>query len=75
MEILTNNPEIDGEILKTPEDWIAELCPDVHIVDPDGWRGKDAPAFDEPISKEEFLGRLLRCTADKIPEELYTPQD
>ena len=71
MEIPTSTPEINDEILKTPEDWIEELCPDVSIVDPDGWRGADAPAFDEPISREEFLMRLRRCTAGNIPEELY----
>lgn len=67
--------ELSPEVLKTPEDWIEELCPEVSIVDPDGWRGADAPAFDEPISREDFRQRLLRCTADKIPEELYRPQD
>ncbi len=58
------------EDLKTPEDWIKELCPDVSIVDHDGWRGKDAPAFDEPISREDFRRRLLACTAANIPDEL-----
>ena len=67
--------EDPSDSLKTPEDWIEELCPNVSIIDADGWRGEDAPAFDEPISREEFRQRLLRCTADKIPEALYTPQD
>lgn len=75
MEIPKSTPEIDDEVLKTPEEWIEELCPDVSIIDADGWRGEGAPAFDEPISREDFRQRLLRCTAGNIPEELYTPQD
>lgn len=48
--------------LHTPEEWIALLNPDLKIVDPDGWRGPDAPPFDQPISQDEFSFRFALCT-------------
>lgn len=48
------------EIKKTPEQWLEDE--DFMIIDPDGWRHEDAPAWDEPITKAEFDSRLLECT-------------
>lgn len=41
------------EELHTPTEWQEYL--DYVILDPDGWRREDAPSWDTPITKEEFL--------------------
>lgn len=46
--------------LRTPEEW-GELY-GVDIMDPDGWRSADAPAWTEPITLADFYERALRCT-------------
>lgn len=46
--------------LRTPTEW-AELR-GIVILDPDGWRTKDAPRFDEPISLNEFTERVTVST-------------
>lgn len=43
-----------------PEDWARYL--NIKIIDPDGWRGKYAPSFDEPCSLDEFVRRISSCT-------------
>lgn len=53
-------------MLKTPTEWAAEFK--VRILDPDGWRMKDAPAWDQPISREEFSWRLNLCTIMDVKE-------
>jgi|GEM_PF-4644962 len=50
------------QVLKTPQEWMKQLHPDLSIRDPDGWRDSDGPSFDEPISREEFDIRFERCT-------------
>lgn len=62
---------IDGNVagvsaLKTPSEWAAERG--VEILDPDGWRGRDAKSFDEPITAEEFDRRLVECTGTLVFE-------
>jgi len=48
---------------RTPEEWLqAEKYKGLVIMDPDGWRGKDAPAWDEPITEDEFNHRLCMST-------------
>lgn len=44
------------EILKTPDEWATEEG--ITILDPDGWRGIDAPPFDRPITKAEYTLRV-----------------
>lgn len=46
--------------LRTPEEW-GELY-GVDIMDPDGWRSADAPAWTEPITLADFYKRARRCT-------------
>ncbi len=51
--------------LKTPEQWLQEdEFSHIKILDPDGWRGKGAPAWDAPIDRNEFQQRLVKCTVD-----------
>jgi hypothetical protein len=46
---------------RTSAEWAKDA--DCDIVDPDGWREKDSPDFfKDPITKEEFQRRLMRCT-------------
>jgi hypothetical protein len=51
---------------RTPEAWCAEYG--VDIVDPDGWRSKDAPAWDEPITLAEFYDRAIQCTVRAVAD-------
>lgn len=49
--------------LRKPEDWLKH--PDFAgyvVLDPDGWRGQDAPPWDRPIPYAEFERRLMECT-------------
>ena len=56
-----------SEILKTPEEW--SVIFDVLILDPDGWRGKGDPAWDEPITREDFRTRMWMSTVG--PRNFY----
>lgn len=47
--------------LKKPEQWCKETG--IVILDPDGWRGKDDPAWDKEISLQDFLQRASVSTA------------
>jgi hypothetical protein len=56
----------DGEEDHTAEkrttwQWCEEY--EVDIVDPDGWRCVDAPAWDEPITLSDFYQRVCQSTA------------
>jgi hypothetical protein len=53
---------VSDEILRTPDEWLTIKKPGWTIADPDGWRMKDAPAYDEPISEREFGWRFNVCT-------------
>lgn len=56
--------------LKSPQEWLdwLDTQPDgtpwkgVSIMDHDGWRGENAPAFDAPITWDEFNSRIAICT-------------
>lgn len=50
-----------AELLKTPDEWIAER-PGLHVLDPDGWRGRDGRPWTDPITEAEFTRRLWMCT-------------
>lgn len=58
MEIPTNTPEIDNEVLKTPEEWIKDLFPETSIIDADGWIGSESIPLYKPISREDFQKSL-----------------
>lgn len=47
--------------LRTPDEWCALYG--LTIADPDGWRDRDAPAWDQPIGLPEFWTRFTQCTA------------
>ena len=49
------------EVLKKPEEWLAEVYPGAAILDPDGWRN-DGKSFDEPITCGDFERRFQACT-------------
>lgn len=46
--------------LRTPVEWGERYG--VDIMDPDGWRSADAPAWTEPITLADFYDRARRCT-------------
>jgi len=47
---------------RTPEQWCDRY--DFTVLDPDGWRGAMAPAWDKPLSLPEFYVRALESTTD-----------
>jgi hypothetical protein len=47
---------------RTPSEWFAAGVTDRRILDPDGWRGVNAPTWDTPITRDEFERRLAMCT-------------
>lgn len=53
-------------VKRTPEQWCEQYG--VDIADPDGWRSKDAPAWDEPIALADFLQRARQSTARNVPD-------
>lgn len=57
---------IEGEppVKRTPEAWSAEYG--IEIYDRDGWRGEDAPAWDESITLAEFRDRAAESTISGI---------
>lgn len=53
--------------LKTSEEWKEELCPNIIILDPDGWDRKNFyQSWNEPITKEEFERRLRESAIYRI---------
>lgn len=48
------------DVLHTPDEWCEILS--AEIADPDGWRSPNYKDWDEPITKDEFDERLLKCT-------------
>ncbi len=57
------------DVKKTPTEWMrTEPFKGYEILDADGWRGKDAPAWDEPITEREFLIRYGMSTTRVTPE-------
>lgn len=53
--------------MKTPQEWAADEG--MAIYDPDGWRMKDSPPFDEPCLKSEFDWRFSLCTIGPIRKD------
>lgn len=53
--------------LRTPDAWCTEYG--LEIADPDGWRTKDAPPWDQPIGLSEFARRYWQCTARGLGSE------
>jgi len=51
-------------MLKTPEQWAKE--DGIIIMDPDGWRMKDSPPFDQPIPKSEYDWRVIISTIRSV---------
>lgn len=74
MEFPTSTPEIDDEILKTPEDWIEELCPGIEIMDPDGWRSDKLP-LNALIAREDFLKRFAMSTVRGSQDDMIKMRD
>jgi hypothetical protein len=58
---------VNDGVLRTPEEWLKLLAPGWAIADPDGWRQRDAPDFDAPISENEFRWRFVMCTVRTPP--------
>jgi hypothetical protein len=64
------------EPLYRPAEWCERLG--VEVLDPDGWRGRDAEDWDEPISRREFDRRLATSTHRPVassPEPKETAWD
>jgi hypothetical protein len=49
----------------TPVEWQALLG--VEIQDPDGWRSPDAPPWDQPITRVDFMRRMGVSTIRRWP--------
>jgi hypothetical protein len=60
-------PEYFQDFIKrTPEEWLTlEAYKDYLIMDPDGWRGADAPDWNTPLNRKDFEARLFQCTLMK----------
>tara|TARA_R110002012_G_scaffold49804_5_gene128897 strand:- start:17640 stop:17903 length:264 start_codon:yes stop_codon:yes gene_type:complete len=58
------NYHLKRPLLKTSADWKESLCPELVILDPDGWdRSNYEYSFNEElISEKEFIGRLIGST-------------
>jgi len=63
-----NLPSEKDAVLKKPEVWLEKLYPGYAILDPDGWRF-GPKSFDEPVTKEEFVERFLKC-ALQFPSDM-----
>ena len=63
-----------NEPLLTSEEW--QAMPEFStstILDPDGWRSKDAPNFyTDPITRKEFVQRKIRCTVLLKLNKMYS---
>lgn len=55
--------------LLTPEAWCERYG--LEIVDPDGWRGKDAPPWEQPLTLTEFWDRFTMCTVRQPSADTY----
>ena len=55
-----------GSAKRTPEEWLAKYGLD--IADPDGWRSKGDPAWDEPIDLPDFWRRFGMSTARMVDQ-------
>jgi len=58
-----NYDAIDWRVKKSSEEWHKEICPDVVIMDPDGYdRNNFENSWNEKITREEFERRLAMST-------------
>jgi hypothetical protein len=55
--------------LKTPDEWSKQYG--LTIKDPDGWRMKDAPSWETPISEYEYAWRMAVSTVEISDKETY----
>lgn len=60
----TKTAAIDEPLMRLPQEWASE--DGLIILDPDGWRGKGDPSFEEPCTKEEYQKRMPRCTVRSL---------
>jgi muconolactone delta-isomerase len=51
-----------ADTVMSPQQWCDVYG--VRIIDPDGWRSRDAPPWDQPITLVEFARRARICTTD-----------
>lgn len=58
------NYHLKRPLLMTSADWKESLCPELVILDPDGWdRSNYEYSFNEElISEKEFIGRLQKSS-------------
>lgn len=64
------NCNLDMEpIKKAPEIWCLDTG--IQVMDPDGWRRKGDPAWDEPITRDDFLKRAYMSTVNRWPKPLW----
>lgn len=56
-----------AETLRTPDEWCEHYG--LVIADPDGWRGRDAPPWEQPLGLAEFWARFNHCTARRVDDE------
>jgi hypothetical protein len=53
----------------TPDQWLFhDDYADITIHDADGWKSKNAPAWETPITRTEFDSRLSQCTIGRKPK-------
>lgn len=66
---------IDLSKKRTSNMWQALLCPDVKILDPDGWDRRAQywiySFYEEEISMEEFAQRLMRSMTNNLSEHAW----
>lgn len=53
----------------TPAEWCVLFG--VEVVDPDGWRGTDGPAWEHPITLEGFAKRFVCSTVRILNSQKY----
>lgn len=56
-------------VKKAPEIWCLDTG--IIIMDPDGWRRKNDPEWDEPITRDDFIQRAMFSTCKRFPTPLW----
>lgn len=65
-EVVDQRPAVE---MRTPEEWCDQYG--LTIADPDGWRERDAPPWDQPLALPEFWRRFNQCTVRAVDREAY----
>lgn len=52
--------DYDGHVMRTPDEWCR--IHQIQILDADGWRGRDAKDWNEPLTELDFMERANVCT-------------